>query len=857
MARVAVATESDVASIQSVGRKRKARKGHAFGVAWYRIRVTFRRQKGRYVALALVVGALGGIAMGATVAARRTQSSFSRYLASTNPSQLTAATFTNGSYDPVVVRRIGDLAGVRRVESVADIDVAVLGPDGAPSPSTRNANGKVLSFGSVNGLYFNQDRPRAIQGRMSDPDRSDEVVMTKDAASLLGLHVGETVRLGVYANLRRGLSRLASVSAQPVVRVDVTVVGIVVFNDGVVRDDAFRFPTYVLFTPAFVRPFMQCCTFATVTGVQVDAPSRDAAAVEAAVEGVLPEGSTFYVRSLPVVEAQVARADRPASVALGIFGAVAALTTLVLGVVMIGRQLSSGTEDRLVLRALGASPIMTVADGALGTIGAITGGALLAAALGVALSAFAPLSAARSVDPGAGVSFDWTVLLLGTLTLIVTLSAFAMFYAYRQAQPRRAAARSAAQMTSTTRSIQQITATSFPVSCAEGIRFAIESKRRGNPIPAWVGIAPAVVSMTILIGTLIFAANLRELAATPARQGWNWDYELSSQFGGSGNIPLDQASRLLDDRPDVDAWTGVYFDAMRVDAVTIPILGATPGAVVAPPALSGRTLQASDQIVLGATTLAELHKHVGETVEVHYATVTKSARLRIVGTATMPPIGPGGGLHLSMGTGAIVPYQLIPPNIRNGGGTRIGPNAILVRTRHNLDAASSNASMNQIATALSSTSNGSVFSLRTQRPAELTNYQSVRVTLGTLAGTLAAGAAIALALTLGASVRARRLELAIFKALGSPRRQLAAVVAWQATAIVLIGIAIGIPLGVIVGQSLWQQFANALHVKPITHIPTSTVVLIALLALVLANTVAALPARQAANTRVTTLLNAE
>jgi len=43
-------------------------------------------------------------------------------------------------------------------------------------------------------------------------------------------------------------------------------------------------------------------------------------------------------------------------------------------------------------------------------------------------------------------------------------------------------------------------------------------------------------------------------------------------------------------------------------------------------------LQARNQIVLGATTLAELHKRVGDTVEASYGTISRRTSLRIVGT---------------------------------------------------------------------------------------------------------------------------------------------------------------------------------------------------------------------------------
>ena len=55
------------------------------------------------------------------------------------------------------------------------------------------------------------------------------------------------------------------------------------------------------------------------------------------------------------------------------------------------------------------------------------------------------------------------------------------------------------------------------------------------------------------------------------------------------------------------------FANAQIDGLTVPLLlGATRGG--RPPVLAGHRLDGLHQIVLGAATLAQLHKRVGETV---------------------------------------------------------------------------------------------------------------------------------------------------------------------------------------------------------------------------------------------------
>jgi ABC-type antimicrobial peptide transport system permease subunit len=143
------------------------------------------------------------------------------------------------------------------------------------------------------------------------------------------------------------------------------------------------------------------------------------------------------------------------------------------------------------------------------------------------------------------------------------------------------------------------------------------------------------------------------------------------------------------------------------------------------------------------------------------------------------------------------------------------------------------------------------------RPAEITDYQAMGAAPLILAVGLATGAVVALTLTLLTSVRRRRRDLALLKALGFTRRQLSEVVAWQSTVSVAIGVVIGLPLGIVFGRAMWDLFAHELFAIPDPSVPVLATGLVALGALLLANLVAAVPGRRAANTSTSLILNAE
>jgi hypothetical protein len=92
------------------------------------------------------------------------------------------------------------------------------------------------------------------------------------------------------------------------------------------------------------------------------------------------------------------------------------------------------------------------------------------------------------------------------------------------------------------------------------------------------------------------------------------------------------------------------------------------------------------------------------------------------------------------------------------------------------------------------------------------------------------------------SVARRRREMGLLKALGFVNRQIVASVAWQATALVAVGIVVGVPLGIVLGREVWGAFADNLGVVPVSVVPSGLLVAIVVGILAAANLLAVAPA---------------
>ncbi|HMD46156.1 MAG TPA: FtsX-like permease family protein [Acidimicrobiales bacterium] len=839
-------------------------------VAWYRFRTTLHRRGGGYVTIALLIGLLGGLAMGAVAGARRTQAAYPAALARTHASALSftisyLSGITDDRYSPALADAMARVPGVVGVGVAPLLIMATLRPDGAADISSQLEN-EVLPVGSVGGEHVSQDQMVVLQGRLADPDRPGEFVTTAEGARLLGWHVGQTVRIGTYSIAQTNSPAFGTPRVRPLQRFDETLVGTVQLTNAVVTDDVDRLPTYAVFTPALSSRLAVRSSFYPTYDLRL-APGRDVEAVEQAVERLLPAGATYSIHLTSVTEGQVERATKPESIAFGAFGLVAGLAVLVIAGQAIGRQVRSGADSLGTLRALGAGPAVTTADSLIGTLGAVVAGSLLAAGVAVALSPLAPIGAVRQVDPDPGFAADGAVLGTGLAVLVVGLGALSVVLARRAS--RAASARDAAGADGPPSSVVAAAARAgLPPPAVAGVRFSLERGR--PPVPVRSAMVGAVAAVALVVATLTFGSGLSTLVSHPALYGWNWSDALVQESGGT--VPP-FAEHLLDHDRDVAAWTGYNFADLQIDGRTVPALRGGTHPALSPPILSGHPLDGAHQIVLGAATMADLHVRVGDTVVVSYGKPQSApayvppTRVVVVGTVTLPAIGNAGTLHPSMGTGAQIADAIEPPALQRALASPDpnldGPAIAVVRLRAGVSASAGRASLERIAAAATRhvaadpQAGGAYQVISVQRPAEIVNYRATGSTPARLAAALAAGAALALALALAASVRGRRRDLAVLKTLGFTQRQLAATVAWQASVAAIVGVVVGVPVGIALGRWLWTVFAREIYAVPRPSVPTGSVVLVAVAALVLANVAAAVPGLVAARTPTTILLRAE
>src|SRR6202044_3363860 len=190
-------------------------------------------------------------------------------------------------------------------------------------------------------------------------------------------------------------------AVRPTIAFTAKLVGFASLSSEIIEDDIDRVPSLIILTPALAKEVVGRSgldsTDAEIFSIQTDHGSSDVAHVELEIARLIPPSVVASVHATAPVAAKADRSLKPIGIALGVFGAIALLASLLIATQAISRRLREEGDDTAILRALGATPAMPAADGLIGIAGAIVAGSLLAAVVAVALSPLSPHGPVRSV----------------------------------------------------------------------------------------------------------------------------------------------------------------------------------------------------------------------------------------------------------------------------------------------------------------------------------------------------------------------------------------------------------------------------------------------------------------------------
>jgi hypothetical protein len=360
-------------------------------------------------------------------------------------------------------------------------------------------------------------------------------------------------------------------------------------------------------------------------------------------------------------------------------------------------------------------------------------------------------------------------------------------------------------------------------------------------------LAGTTAAVAALCATAVFGASLAHLVSSPALYGAPFQlYVVTSGPGGP-----DEQGWLTEFRrdPALGRITLGRDPSLTVDGVSVRGLAtAEIRGPVLMSAAAGRVPSGDREIGLGTTTMRQAGARIGGTVRVTLtspAGFSRTVPFTVTGVVPFPTdlgsggIGTGAALTLAAYDNALCPGPATAAAAcRRKAESGLG-SVILVRGTDGPAGAAAVARHFRM---------HPDDSYRTQVPTALVSFgESANFPL-LLGAVLVLCGVATLAHLLAVSVRRRRRENGLLSSLGFVRGQLAGIMFWQASAVALAGLVVGVPMGLVAGHAIWRAFAVNLGVVPVAVLPAGLITLLAAGVLVAANLIAVLPAVAAGRT---------
>jgi FtsX-like permease family len=803
--------------------------------AW--LRLELRRRWGSLTVLAMLVMVSTATVLAATAGARRGDTAVDRLWAQTRPATVSVLANQPGF----------DWARVRALP-----EVAVL----AEFPVTYGFGVGCCRAASTGWAYASRDwgtkieRPVLVAGRLFNPARADEVVVTPQFLASYHKRLGDTVTLLLASpqQVDHGFNGSTGPAKGPTIRARIVGVGNNTWDS--VNGNGPGQHGAVIASPglyAHYRPNVLGTNGQAYVNALVRLKGGRAAipAFRADLARLTGRSDIDVLDNWAHFVGPVRRLTSYEAACLLAFAVAALIAALFLVGQSVARYTAATVADLQVLQAIGLTGRQVVGAAVAAPLLAALAGGTLGAVAAILASRWLPIGGASYLEPHPGINADWQILGPGWAVVVLlvtagaaTAAALALAARRRRASPRRSAVAAMAA------------AAGLPVPMVVGARFALEPGRGRTAVPVRPTLAGVIAGVLGVLAAFTFAAGVADAETNPARFGQTW--QLGAFLGESGHDFSPAAALVLRAVAADPAVTGVddaLVGAAQSGQTSVESFTYAPvaGKKVPPVLIGGRMPASGREIVLGPTTARTLHAAAGSTIELAGGPAVR--RFVVTGIGFVP-----GGPHNSYDDGAWITRAGFA---RIFSGARIGFkfHLAVVSLRPGTDPAATARRLTAAAAAVKG-GRGVVFA-PVAAPPLATGLEDVAVLPLALSAFLALLAVAAITHALSIAMRRRRQELAVLRALGLTRGQCRLVVVTQATLLAVIGLAFGIPLGVALGRTLWRAAAG---ITPIAYrAPTAlwALVLIAPLALVTANLLAAWPARRAARLRPGDALRAE
>jgi len=794
-----------------------------------------RRHWKSWLAMAALVTLVGGFVMAAAATGRRTAAALPDFVA-------------RHGYD-VVVYSAHPLPSLTRIPQVALVTPAP-GPVNLPRCTSCRKPIDLGSFGVFEVAPDGLSRlVKLLSGRMPDQANPDETLASYTLARDNGVRVGSVIQVLTPTPAQVKMGR-AKIKIAEVPRRSLRVVGLVVAENEFPSGNGTRYDLFP--TKAYAAAVNHRAVMLSVYWVRLRHGAADLPAFDSRLRPLRSLGAD----DLDVDAAAVQRAIRPQAVGWWMLAGLAALAGLAVIGQAAARQFVTEQDDRQALSAVGLRVRQFVAFGLARAVIIGVAGAAGAVALATLLSPLTPVGEARlaASSPGS-VVIDPLVTVIGalaTVAIVVALSAWpAVRYArlLRKDPPRRPVP---------VVLVRAVAGLGAPPSVLIGVRYALERGRGRQPVPVGTALLGMVMAVAALCATAVFGASLTWLISSPALYGAPFQADFTNLGVGNGSVVTGSLLTSLRQDPAIKRITLATAAEIAVNGRQVRLLAVN--AIRGPALIStvdGRLPSGDRDIMLGAATMRGIGARSGGLLRVTVPDpVTGAAHtttFRVIGRASFPPsFGTGGlGSGAWMTVRALINAQCPPGDGQSACQRKARKGLIYSVLAQSAPGPAGTAALARY------TSKYRGYVSDSEEPVELVNFgESVNFPL-LFGGLLTLFGAATMVHLLLVSVTRRRAEAGLLKVLGFVRYQVAAVVSWQATAVALVGIAVGVPLGIAAGKIAWRVFATDFGVVPVSVVPAAPLAALACGVLIAANVIAGLPALLAARSRPAQLLRAE